>query len=218
MKTFTLESFAAVLFDCDGVLVDSETLANRALMQSLEEVGLPMTMDEVSATFTGHSFLSCMAAIEARLGHSVPENFVSNNRNYFRRLMHSELVPMPNITEVLKTLQLPFAVVTNSQKRELDIKLEFTGLATFFSLAKRFDAESLGVAKPDPEIYLCAARALNVDIKHCLIVEDSLPGITAGARSGATVWAYCPHPTPAELQALGVARVFTDWSQFLSSN
>lgn len=213
--TFSLEPFAAVLFDCDGVLVDSESLANRALAHSLAEVGIPMAMEEVAATFTGQSFANCMLAIERLLGHSVPDSFVIDNRNYFRNLLHNELVTMPSVTKVLDALKLPFAVVTNSQTRELDIKLEVTGLDKHFPLVKRFDAQSLGVAKPDPEIYCRAARALKVDITRCLIVEDSLPGITAGARSGATVWAYCPHPTPEELQKLGVARVFTDWSEFM---
>lgn len=207
-------SFAAILFDCDGVLVDSEIIANRALYQSLMDAGLSMTIEEVAATFTGQSFLNCIALIEARLGHAVPDDFVSNNRNYFRAMMQEELVAMPGIGAVLEAMNLPYAVVTNSQHRELDIKLKFTGLDKFFPAHLRFDAETLGVAKPDPEIYRRAAAALAVDITRCLIVEDSLPGITAGARSGATVWAYRPHPAPAELQALGVARVFTQWSEF----
>lgn len=210
----TSGSFAAILFDCDGVLVDSEIIANRALYKSLTDAGLSMTIEEVAATFTGQSFIKCVALIEELLGHPVSDDFVSNNRTYFRALMQEELVAMPGAETVLKSLRLPFAVVTNSQHRELGIKLAFTGLDKYFPPALRFDAETMGVAKPDPEIYRRAAAALEVDITRCLIVEDSLPGITAGVRSGATVWAYRPHPSPAELKALSVAHVFTQWSEF----
>lgn len=213
--SFSPSMFAAVLFDCDGVLVDSEVLATRALYQSLVDVGLSMTLEEVAATFTGQSFLTCIATIERRLNHAVPDDFVDNNRRYYRDMMQDQLVPMPGIKTVLEALTtLPYAVVTNSQTLELDFKLTHTGLDSFFPPAFRFDTEALGVAKPDPEIYLRAAAALDVDIKRCLVVEDSFPGITAGARSGATVWAYRPHPSPAELKALGVARVFSQWSDF----
>jgi HAD superfamily hydrolase (TIGR01509 family) len=207
-------SFAAVLFDCDGVLVDSETIANRALYQSLTDVNIAITLEEVAEIFTGHSFKSCVSKIEGLLGGSVPDDFVSNNRKYFRAMMEKELLPMPGIVPVLDALRLPYAVVTNSQTRELDIKLEFTGLDKFFPLVKRFDAESLGVAKPDPEIYCRSATALGVDIKQCLIVEDSLPGITAASLSGATVWAYRPHINAQQQQELGVKRVFMEWSEF----
>lgn len=209
-------TFDAVLFDCDGVLVDSEVIATRALHQSLHDVNLPMSMDEVFELFTGQSFLNCVAIIEDFLGHPVPEKFTEQNRNYFRALMQDELVIMPGIIQVLSSLSLPFAVVTNSQNRELDIKLKHTGLDHFFPLTHRFDAETLGVAKPDPEIYLRAAIALGVDIKRCLVVEDSLPGITAGVASGATVWGYRPHLTPAQLQAFGVTQVLTEWAEFPS--
>src|SRR5690606_38538503 len=160
------------------------------------------------------SFKKCIALIEERLGRPVSDDFVSNNRTHFRALMQEELVAMPGAEAVIKNLRLPYAVVTNSQHRELDIKLKFTDLDKYFPPALRFDAETMGVAKPNPEIYRRAAAALSVDITRCLIVEDSLPGITAGVRSGATVWAYRPHPSPAELKALGVARVFSQWSEF----
>lgn len=209
-------SFAAVLFDCDGVLVDSEALATRALYQSLMDVNLSMTAEAVAATFTGQSFPRCIDIIETLLGHSVPEDFIDNNRRYFHELMQKELVAMPGIYPVLSALERPFAVVTNSQSRELDMKLHFTGLNTFFPPSLRFDAETLGVAKPDPDIYCRAAAGLGVDIRECLIIEDSLPGITAGVRAGATVWAYRPHPSPAELKTLGVTRVFNRWAEFFT--
>lgn len=207
--------FDAILFDCDGVLVDSEVIATRALYQSLLDINLPMTMDEVANTFTGQSFAQCVALIEANLGGKLPADFMDNNRRYFRALMEKELVAMPGINTVLSSLRLPFALVTNSQTLELDVKLKHTGLDQFFPTERRFDAQTLGVAKPNPEIYQRAAAAIGVDIKRCLIVEDSFPGITAGVHSGATVWGYRPHLTPEELASFGITCVFSEWSQFM---
>lgn len=206
--------FDAVLFDCDGVLVDSETIATHALHRSLQDIGLDFTIEHVFATFTGQSFAHCVAIIEDYLGHAIPSEFVPNNRRYFRELLEEQLVPMPGIKEVLASLQLPYAVVTNSQKRELDLKLTRTGIDHFFPMDRRFDTETIGVAKPDPEIYIRAAARMNVDITRCLILEDSFPGMAAGTGSGATVWGYCPHLTQEQLDEFGVTQVLSDWAEF----
>lgn len=206
--------FEAVLFDCDGVLVDSEVIATRALHQSLHDINIPMSLDEVAKTFTGQSFSHCVALIEAHRGSPLPESFVQDNRRYFRELMEKELTSMPGVKEVLRSLVLPFALVTNSQARELDIKLTHTGLDTFFPPKHRFDTETVGVAKPNPEIYQRAAAAMGWDIKRCLVVEDSFPGVSAGVHSGATVWCYRPHLTQEELDEFGVTCVFQEWEEF----
>lgn len=206
--------FEAVLFDCDGVLVDSEVIATRALHRSLHDINIPMSLDEVAKTFTGQSFSHCVALIEAHRGRPLPENFVQDNRRYFRELMEKELTSMPGVKEVLRSLVLPFALVTNSQARELDIKLTHTGLDTFFPPKHRFDTETVGVAKPNPEIYQRAAAAMGWDIKRCLVVEDSFPGVSAGVHSGATVWCYRPHLTQEELDEFGVTCVFQEWEEF----
>lgn len=210
----TATDFQAVLFDCDGVLVDSESIANRALHRTLHDIGLEMTLDDVANTFTGQSFSNCVLAIEQRLGAPIPDIFVPNNRAYFRALLEAELVAMPGIERVLSGLQIPFAVVTNSQFQEMNNKLKYTGLDVFFAPERRFDTETLGVAKPDPAIYQLAAQSLGVDINRCLILEDSLPGISAGTRSGATVWGYRPHLTAAQIADFGLTRILTDWSEF----
>jgi HAD superfamily hydrolase (TIGR01509 family) len=212
--SFDSSSYAAVFFDCDGVLVDSEALAASAIYQSLMDVGLSMTLEEVNAHYIGQSFRTCLGMIEAQLGHAVPDDFIDNNRHYYWTLMEKELVAMPDVAGVLASLTIPYAVVTNSQTRELEFKLRKTNLETYFPVNIRFDTESVGVAKPDPEIYLRAAAGMGVDIKQCLIIEDSLPGLTAAVGSGATVWAYRPHPSQKELQAMGVERIFTQWSEF----
>jgi len=208
--------FAAVLFDCDGVLVDSETLATRALHRSVLSLGMDYTEQQVAEIFTGHSFPDCIAMVEQRLGKPIPdmESMVEQNRRFSEGLMRSELVTMPGIEGVLEQLQLPFALVTNSRTFELELKLSVTGLDKHFPDARRFDSEKLAVSKPDPAIYRRAAEALGFDIKQCLVLEDSVPGLTAASRAGATVWAYRPHASEQQLRDFGVERVLQDWSEF----
>lgn len=204
--------FSAVLFDCDGVLVDSETIATQALHASLQAVGIEITEHEVAETFTGHAWPRCIEIIEGMLGQSIPAHFMAHNRQEFERLMHQSLVPMAGVANVLDRLDLPFAVVTNSRTQELAMKLEVSGLSPFFPLERRYDAERMGVAKPDPAIYHRAAQHMGVDIQQCLIIEDSYPGLTAGKASGATVWAYRPAATSEQIERLNIDLIFHDWS------
>ncbi len=208
--------FDAVLFDCDGVLVDSEILATRALHRSVQRLGMDLSEQDVDQIFTGHSWPDCVAMVEARLGKPIPDlqAFKDDNRDYARDLMRKELLTMPGIESVLEKLRLPFALVTNSQRAELEVKMTVTGLDRFFPVERRFDAETLAVSKPNPEIYLRAAQALGLDIHRCLVVEDSLPGITAATNAGATVWAYRPHVSETQLEGLGVKHRFYDWWDF----
>lgn len=208
--------FAAVLFDCDGVLVDSETLATRAMHRSIQSLGMDYTEEEVAQIFTGHSFPDCVAMVEERLGKPIPDMdvFLDSNRQFSERLMRSELATMPGIEAVLEQLNLPFALVTNSRTFELDLKLTVTGLAKYFPEERRFDSQKLAVSKPNPAIYQKAAEALGHDIKDCLVLEDSVPGLTAATKAGATVWAYRPLANEQQLREFGVKRVLAHWSEF----
>lgn len=206
--------FAAVLFDCDGVLVDSETIATRALHRSLQGLGIGLTEHEVAQQFTGHAWPRCIEMIEALTGQPLPQTFMADNRTYFEQLMQDNLQPMEGITALLDRLSLPYAVVTNSRTQELAFKLKVSGLAPFFPEARRFDAEAMGVAKPDPAIYRLAAERLGLNIRDCLIVEDSYPGLVAATQSGATVWAYRPAVSAEQLAELSVTQVLSDWQAF----
>lgn len=207
--------FEAVLFDCDGVLVDSEIIATRALHRSLTNIGWSITEEEVARTFTGHSWPTCVAIIEERTGQPVTEEFMADNERFFNAVMEKELATMPGIESALESLSVPFAVVTNARARELNNKLAVTGLERYFSHRQRFDAETLGVAKPDPAIYRHSADAIGVDVTRCLIIEDSLPGLTAAHGAGATVWAYRPHAAEDALHRLAISRVIQGWDEFV---
>lgn len=206
--------FAAVLFDCDGVLIDSESIATRALHRSLLNLDMTITEDEVAERFTGHSFPTCVKMIEADLGGPIPDQFMADNARFFEQTMRAELVTMTGIESVLEQLTLPFAVVTNSRTDELAMKLSVAGLAHFFPSGRRFDSQAMGVAKPDPAIYRQAAAALGFAIEDCLVVEDSIPGLTAASHAGAHVWAYRPHADDATMQSLAIRHTLNHWQEF----
>lgn len=208
--------FEAVLFDCDGVLVDSEILSTRALHRSIQSLGMNYTEAQVHQEFTGHSWPDCVTMVEQRLGKPIPDmqQFLDQNREHSEKLMRTELETMPGIKDVLEQLEHPFAVVTNSRTFELQLKLNVTGLEAYFPLERRIDCQKFNVAKPDPAIYRKAAEHLGVDITRCLVIEDSVPGLTAATRAGATVWAYRPHADEQQLEAFGVDRVLQHWSEF----
>ncbi|MCH8551691.1 MAG: HAD family phosphatase [Natronospirillum sp.] len=204
----------AVLFDCDGVLIDSETIATRSMHRTLQRAGLDYTEQQVAETFTGHSWPECLAMVEAELGGPLPDSFMADNEHFFNHTLREELTTMEGIETVLANLALPFAVVTNSRRAELALKLEVSGLQDFFPVPRRFDSETMGVAKPDPAIYRQAAERLQVDIRRCLVLEDSLPGLTAASQAGAVVWAYQPLVPAPVLKTLAVQQTLTHWRDF----
>lgn len=208
--------FTAVLFDCDGVLVDSEALSLRALYRSAEQLGLSLSEQQIDERFTGHSWPDALSILQEMYGRPIPnlDEFIADNRQYSERLMRTELKAMPGVVQVLENMTLPYAVVTNSEADDLQVKLEVTGLARFFPPELRFDTKTMGVAKPDPAIYLRSAQAMELDIKQCLVVEDSFPGLTAATKAGATVWAYRPQVSAEQLEEFGVRRSFSHWSEF----
>lgn len=205
--------FAAVLFDCDGVLIDSERIARRSMQNSLASLGLEWSLDEVAARFTGLSWPQCVAVLEHEMQLQLPAGFHEENRQFFDHLLATELVTMAGIQAVLSTLTVPYAVVTNSMHAELNMKLEVAGLADFFPADRRFDAEIMGVSKPDPALYQQAAARLGYDVRECLVLEDSRTGAMSAQGAQATLWAYRPRLNAQELREFGVQHVIEHWAE-----
>lgn len=213
MSTALRTTFAAVLFDCDGVLIDSEHIARRSMQNSLASLGLGWTEGEVAARFTGLSWPQCVAILEHEMQLSLPAHFADDNREFFDHLLATELVPMVGIKQVLEALTVPYAVVTNSMSAELNNKLQVSGLAPFFPPERRFDAETMGVSKPDPGIYQQAAARMGVDVRECLVLEDSRTGAQSAYAAGANLWLYQPQFTAEQCAAFNVQQVLQHWAE-----
>lgn len=186
--------FDAVLFDLDGTLVDSETLGMDVLHEEGVALGLAVRREEAHAAFRGQPMGLCVAYIAERLPRSAPglgddfaARFVARVRHRQAERFRQSLVPMPGARELLQALTLPCCVATNGPREKAELTLGLTGLSPFFE-QRLFCAYEIGSFKPEPGLFLHAARALGARPAHCAVVEDSLPGVRAGVAAGMQVF------------------------------
>lgn len=190
---------AAVLFDCDGVLADSEGLHNRILAEEISALGWEMTGEEAERRFIGLSWAAIVPLVEARLGPgSVPGDFLDGLIARVIRGLREELSPMPGAlaaVEAIRAAGIPVAVASNSSRAELSTKLARLGLAEAFR-GRAFSTDDVDRPKPAPDMYRAAAEACGADPHRCVVVEDSLAGARAGRAAGCRVLGLA-HATPA---------------------
>ena len=191
-----------VILDCDGVLVDSEPIANRVLADLLDEVGLPMTVEEATREFVGLSMADCWRIAEQRLGRSLPADFA---RRYEQRLTDAfrvELRPVPGIVEALERIHRPLCVASSGDPERIRGSLELTGLLPRFE-GRIFSAVEVPRGKPAPDLFLHAARRSGARAVGCVVVEDSPRGVQAGVDAGMRVLGYAGRTAAAELEQAG---------------
>ena len=200
--------FELVIFDCDGVLVDSEPLANRVLAECLCELGLPTTADEAWRTYGGQSWETCFAQIRERLGRPLPRAFEADFAARLAAVLEAELRPVPHIHHALERIPTQTCVASNGRRATMQLTLAKTGLLARFD-GRIFSAADVVRPKPFPDLFLHAAQTLGVAPARCAVVEDSPRGAQAGAAAGMAVFGFAPHGEPEKLAATG-ARVFAD--------
>ena len=196
----------AVLFDCDGVLADTEALHDRLVAEEISTLGWEITPAECAKRFRGLAWEAMRPIIEARLGpDSVPATF---HADIIRRVLHAlehETIPMAGSQAAIAAIQaagIPIAVASNSSRAELATKLRRMGLAEAFR-GRTFSVDDVENPKPAPDMYRAAAAACGADPHHCVVVEDSVAGARAGIAAGCRVLGFA-HATPREaLAAIG---------------
>lgn len=209
-----------VIFDCDGVLVDSEMLSAGVLMGMLTQEGYPLTEEAFRADFLGRSFAAAALRAKERFGRALPEDFESRYRDRLFATLDAELKPMPGVVEVLAGMRIPFCLATSSSPRRLALSLKASGLAQFFE-GRCFTASEVQKGKPAPDLFLHAAGRMGMDPARCLVIEDSELGVSAGLAAGMEVWHFAggchvlagymlpsglrPHRVVPDMPALGQA-------------
>ena len=189
----------AVIFDCDGVLVDSEPLALEVMMAELDDLGLGLSPGEIHARFTGRSLEDCERQIRALAGPRRTRGFAARFEQRLSAVFAERLEPVPGAGEVLKTLRaarMPVAVASSGSHAKIRGSLRRTGLAGHFPPGRVFSAADVAAGKPAPDLFLLAARSLAVDPRDCLVVEDSTPGLAAAVAAGMRVVALRRPGTP----------------------
>jgi len=201
-----------VIFDCDGVLVDSELIFGRVLGECLIATGLPTTIDEAVALGLGKNRVTLSAAVETRFGRKLPdaffELFAARSTDAFER----ELRPMPGVEELLAALPTPRCVASNGHLDRVRQRLSLTRLLSFFD-PHVFSASQIERGKPAPDLFLFAARQLGAEPDRCIVVEDSIAGVEAAIAAQMPVvgfcgGSHCPGDHTDRLNAAGCPRVF----------
>jgi HAD superfamily hydrolase (TIGR01509 family) len=194
-------SVPMVIFDCDGVLVDSERLIQEVDLELIRGLGWPITRAEIFAEHLGRSEDAVIANIERRLGHAVPPGFPQEKAAAYETVLRERLTAVPGVAEAIAVLResgMRMCVASSAGHARIRLSLRLTGLQTLFAEEHIFSAEDVARGKPAPDLFLHAAARLSAPPRTCVVVEDSPSGVEAALAAGMRVIGYCAL-TPAEL-------------------
>jgi len=209
--------FEAILFDCDGVLVNSEPITNGVLRDLLEESGWALTPDECMRVFIGKAVRDERAIIEARTGRPLTEAWMAEFYARRNSELQARLQAIAGAHEAVAAAHAhaikSIACASGADRFKVEMQLAQVGLMPWFD-GRIFSGHEMPRSKPAPDVYLAAAAHLGAAGSRCLVIEDTTTGVTAGVAAGATVWAYCPTPGqgPALTQA-GASRLFAHMAE-----
>jgi HAD superfamily hydrolase (TIGR01509 family) len=189
-------AFDLVIFDNDGVVVDSELLANRVLSDLLTESGHPTSLEECIRDYMGGTLAGVRSSVRERWGDELPDAFDDLYHERLFKAFSTQLRPVPSIELVLNQLELPYCLASSGTLDRINRSLSVTGLAGYFS-GRIFSAEQVANGKPAPDLFLHVAETLAVPVSRCVVIEDSPNGVAAARAAGMTVLGYAAL-TPAE--------------------
>jgi len=182
-------SYDLIIFDCDGVLVDSEPLANQVYVEMLAEHGFEVNYDEYLQKYSGAAITSRLASTSQLLNWTPPVDFYPVFNSRLSLLTEKELKPVDGIHELLESLSVPVCIASNGSRSEVMLRLRIAKLSQYFGEAI-FSGVDVAHPKPAPDVYLAAAHSFNILPARCIVVEDSILGVTAAVRAGMKVYGH----------------------------
>lgn len=203
-------SLKCVIFDCDGVLVDSEMIGNRVLLSMAREHGLEITLEEWIKKFKGRSLSDCFLQIEKAISKKLPEHFEKEYRRQSFEAFKKEIRPVEGAREFIESLNVPFCVASSGPQAKIRLNLTATGLIDLFE-NNIFSCYDINSWKPEPDIYLHAAKEMGFKVEECIVIEDSRPGVIAAKTGGFKVYGYAHDGNAQELESEG-AMVFDSYA------
>jgi HAD superfamily hydrolase (TIGR01509 family) len=210
------EDLQLVIFDCDGVLVDSEPISNRMLAEALTREGLPTRTEEAVAEYKGLLLSDILARAEAKLGRSLPEDWATRYERDREEVFRRELQPIPGAAEAVeraKAAGLAVCVASQGKLEKTKLSLELTGLRHLFAEQALFSAYQVPRGKPHPDLFLHAAKTMQVQPPHCLVVEDTPLGVKAAVSASMRVLGYTADSDETALLQAGAAKVFKSMAE-----
>ncbi len=178
-----------IIFDCDGVLIDSEIISARMLVAELAGLGVQIDLPYVARHFLGRSYPTVMATIRREFGLDLPPEFEDQYRQRLMAAFEEGLTIMPHVREVLDTLALPFCVATSSSPKRAERSLDMVGLGHLTG-PRLFTATMVANGKPAPDLFLLCAQSHQTDPARCLVIEDSVNGVRAALAARMPVWRF----------------------------
>lgn len=208
--------YSAVLFDCDGVLVDSESITNGVLHGMLVELGWQLTPEECVARFVGKMLRDEADVIEEHTGFRIDDEWMNEFRRRRNRELDASLQAIPGAVAAVRSLAEVYpgriACASSADRAKIELQLSKVGLLEAFA-GRIFSGMELPRSKPAPDVYLAAAQSLGIDPAEAAVIEDSPTGVIAGAAAGSYVLGYCPdtpvHQSAGTLLAAGADDTFT---------
>lgn len=204
-----------IIFDCDGVIADSEVLSTRATTAALAEFGLDLTEQQVAALFLGLTLEDGLERIRQQYQLVLPQAFALRKMQLTEQLFRRELAPVQGLVPLLQSLTIPYCVASNSSHERLQFTFEATGLTRYFE-GRIYSAEDVAQGKPAPDLFLHAAKQQNAEPQHCLVIDDSPSGVRAAVAAGMPAIGFvgASHAYPAlagQLRDAGATWVMRDY-------
>ena len=198
---------ALLIFDCDGVLVDSEPISHAVLRDLLAEQGVCLTMEQMYARFMGATMERVQQIVAELLRSPAPDGFLAEHRARTFRAFEAGLSPVAGIPQLLDALPMPYCVASNGPHAKMRCTLGVTGLLARFT-DRIFSADDVAHAKPAPDLFLLAARSLGVSPEDCVVVDDSPVGMQAARAAGMRALGFAAMMPAERLSAAGAHQVF----------
>lgn len=179
-----------IIFDCEGVLVDSEPISSRVVLEQLENHGCHLSEEESRERFTGLSMQTLQDIVTKDLGIPLPDNFEAKVQKETFSAFDRELQPVDGIADALLRLGCKKCVASNGSPEKIEHSLGLTNLSKIFGKESIFSANMVERSKPHPDLFLHAAKKMGVEPQDCIVVEDSVAGVKAGRRAGMVVLGF----------------------------
>ncbi|WP_431136266.1 HAD family hydrolase [Psychroserpens mesophilus] len=192
--------YKCVIFDCDGVLVDSEPIGNQVLVDMANALGANINLDYAYKHFKGEKMQSCVDIIETLISQPIPKDFIASYRQKSFEAFKTNIKPVDGVVELIQSLKIPYGVASNGPENKIRLNLEVTGLLPYFK-NKIFSCYAIQKWKPSPAVFIWAAETLGFKPEDCLVIEDSLTGVIAAKNGGFDVIGYTAHDYNNELKS-----------------
>lgn len=195
-----MSKYKCIIFDCDGVLVDSEPIGNQVLVDMANSYGADIDLDYAFKHFKGGSIYTCRDKIQALVNQPLSQDFIAEYRRRSYSAFKEQIQPVEGVKEVIESLSIPFCVASSGPTEKIRLNLELTGLLPYFE-DNIFSCYTIEKWKPEPDVFIWAAKTMGFKPEDCVVIEDSLTGIQAAKAGGFDVFGFTAHDYNNELEA-----------------